>query len=152
MAHTYTALRPSSSTPPRTPRSRPLSRRLARLGGIIALLTASSLTILSLVAYLSPFRGATRPCLPFSLQRLSSSAHTALACPGRIGAKTMVTSSSTGSGTNGGGGGGSQLEGWLRTQRESFLSDLAQGSLKGWTIVMGNEAGGELCSTVLISV
>jgi len=35
-----------------------------------------------------------------------------------------------------------QLEGWLRAQKDAFFGDLSKGSLNGWTVVMGNEAGG----------
>jgi len=39
-------------------------------------------------------------------------------------------------------GGMSRLAGFLVDQRDAFLSDLKAGKGKGWTVVMGNEAGG----------
>ena len=165
MAHTYTSIKTQASNTPKSHsrlRLPALPRRLFRVGGIIVLFTFFSLIILSIVSYLSPLRGATRPCLPFSIQRLSTSAHSALACPERIGTEKMATIGTNDSGgvvggennvngangvTSSGGvdvGNGSRLEGWLRTQRESFFEDIAKGSLKGWTVVTGNEAGGRL--------
>ena len=39
--------------------------------------------------------------------------------------------------------GAGRLAGFLQTQKESFLADLDRQNLKGWTLAMGNEAGGE---------
>ena len=37
-----------------------------------------------------------------------------------------------------------RLAGWLESRKQLFLDDLRKGKLKGWTIAMGNEAGGQL--------
>jgi hypothetical protein len=37
---------------------------------------------------------------------------------------------------------GNKLEGFLLSQKQAFLGDFNAGNLKGWTVVMGNEAGG----------
>lgn len=36
-----------------------------------------------------------------------------------------------------------RLAGFLSSQRDLFLHDLKDGKGKGWTVVMGNQAGGE---------
>lgn len=36
-----------------------------------------------------------------------------------------------------------RLAGFLSSQRDLFLQDLKEGKGKGWTVVMGNQAGGE---------
>lgn len=36
-----------------------------------------------------------------------------------------------------------RLAGFLSSQRDLFLHDLKNGKGKGWTVVMGNQAGGE---------
>ena len=113
--------------------------RLTRLTCLIPLLLLSvSLLTISLLAYLSPTRGYSRPCLPFSFARISSSAHKTLSCEA-LGAMS------------GSGGQGSpdvpksdrRLAGFLATQKEAFMADAKAGNLSGWTIAMGNEAGGE---------
>lgn len=39
---------------------------------------------------------------------------------------------------------GSRLAGFLQSQKELFLGDLESGKGKGWTVAVGNEAGGKL--------
>jgi exopolyphosphatase len=39
--------------------------------------------------------------------------------------------------------GGSRLAGFLQSQKELFFGDLQNGKGKGWTVAVGNEAGGE---------
>lgn len=139
MLHRYKQLNKPSS------RLIPLSKKLIRLSCITLLLTIASLSIVSLIAYLSPLRGATRPCLPFSLSRLSSSAHRKLSC----GATNTLPGLDTMTIANGesanGAAVGNRLGDFLLSQREAFLGDIQGGSLKGWTVVMGNEAGGLSC-------
>lgn len=36
-----------------------------------------------------------------------------------------------------------RLAGFLSSQKDLFLQDLKDGKGKGWTVVMGNQAGGE---------
>jgi exopolyphosphatase len=38
---------------------------------------------------------------------------------------------------------GSRLAGFLQSQKELFFQDLQSGKGKGWTVSVGNEAGGE---------
>jgi hypothetical protein len=38
---------------------------------------------------------------------------------------------------------GSRLAGFLQSQKELFFGDLENGKGKGWTVAMGNEAGGQ---------
>ena len=38
---------------------------------------------------------------------------------------------------------GSRLAGFLQSQKELFFQDLKGGKGKGWTVAIGNEAGGE---------
>jgi len=37
---------------------------------------------------------------------------------------------------------GSRLAGFLQSQKELFFGDLQNGKGKGWTVAVGNEAGG----------
>lgn len=97
----------------------------------------ASLVILSLITYLSPSNGYMRPCLPFSLHRLSSSAHRTLSC------QYQYTTGTTNTNMDESDLAGSRLAGFLQSQKELFYGDLRNGKGKGWTVAMGNEAGGE---------
>lgn len=44
---------------------------------------------------------------------------------------------------------GSRLAGFLQSQKELFFGDLQGGKGKGWTVAMGNEAGGERSKALL---
>lgn len=104
---------------------------------------------MSLLSYLHPLRGATRPCLPFSLSRISSGAHRYLSCGGSAN-MTFAQGQPVNGGTNGVVSNGNRVGDFLLSQKEAFLGDFKLGNLNGWTVVMGNEAGGEFlyCSTL----
>ena len=158
------------TTTPRKPLLRRLIPRLPRLITLVSVTFVLGLTILALITYLSPLRGATRPCLPFSLSGISTSAHRKLSCAaqtpgqdqqagdpgygtkepklgGTLGETTMVegveVETAKQGGADGAAGARPELETWLWTQKKAFLGDYGRGDLKGWTVVMGNEAGGE---------
>lgn len=141
MSHPYQPINKHSHPHPRIP----TTKRLIRLSSLVLGLTIGGFFIVSLIAYLSPLRGATRPCLPFSLHRLSSSAHRTFSCSASqqiIGEGTMAIANGGPDGTLPVGGKGNRLGDFLLSQREAFLGDIKGGNLKGWTVVMGNEAGG----------
>lgn len=91
----------STSTTPRRPRIgiprlRPTCLALSLFFSSVPLI----LLILSLVVYITPGSGHMRPCLPFSLSRISSTAHSKLTCPapllkGFVPPFTATTLSST---------------------------------------------------------
>lgn len=105
-----------------------------------------SLLLLSLVTYFSTSNQYMRPCLPFSIHRISKSAHRTLSCQsvGLAGQsssannKTIMASEPDLM--------GSKLAGFLQSQKELFFEDLEAGKGKGWTVAVGNEAGGESLS------
>jgi hypothetical protein len=117
----------------------------------LVLLLPLSLLLLSVLTYLSPGAEHMRPCLPFSLSRLSQVAHQRLSCEGiAISGTRVYTNSSTitmGDTTEavptGALGPEGRLAGFLQSQKELFLQDLRDGKGKGWTVATGNEAGGE---------
>ena len=85
-----------------------------------------------------------RPCLPFSIHRISTAAHRTLSCQAQVQAQapghknpTMSTS------LNEADLAGSRLAGFLQSQKELFYGDLENGKGKGWTVAVGNEAGGQ---------
>lgn len=81
-----------------------------------------------------------RVCLPFSLHRISSSAHRAWSCQSPYRNLAMSTASGN-QATGSTGSTGSILGDFLVSQRELFLADLQAGKGKGWTVSVGNEAG-----------
>ncbi|ODN73356.1 hypothetical protein L202_07896 [Cryptococcus amylolentus CBS 6039] len=88
---------------------------------------------LSVLGYLTE---SMRICLPFSLSRLSTTAHNNLSCQAiRPFANMSDTKLQTEDVQEG------RLAGFLISQRDLFLQDLREGKGKGWTVVMGNEAG-----------
>jgi exopolyphosphatase len=126
--------------------------------GLILLLPLS-LFVLSISTYLAPGAEHMRPCLPFSLTRLSQAAHQRLSCEGiaisasgsgsgyKAYSNTTKTSSSADTMDNidptaNGGVKEGRLAGFLQSQKELFLQDLRDGKGKGWTVATGNEAGG----------
>ncbi|WVQ74324.1 hypothetical protein IAR50_003923 [Cryptococcus sp. DSM 104548] len=76
-----------------------------------------------------------RLCLPFSLAKLSTTAHNTLSCHARPFASMSHTNIPTPNVREG------RLAGFLISQRDLFLQDLRAGKGTGWTVVMGNEAG-----------
>ncbi|WWD04209.1 hypothetical protein V865_002276 [Kwoniella europaea PYCC6329] len=105
--------------------------------------------IFGLLAYLNE---SMRICLPFSIERISLTAHRKLSCQ-PPSSNYFNTPYSTGTGlkgimaqaeadaVNGNTIQEERLAGFLRSQKETFLDDLKKGNAKGWTVVMGNEAG-----------
>lgn len=86
--------------------------------------------------------GSMRVCLPFSLSRISSGAHARWSCRARTAQYSTVKDvlmSTTGGHAETAGG---RLADFLQSQKEAFLSDLEGGDVKGWTVAVGNEAGG----------
>ncbi|WVF68526.1 hypothetical protein IAT40_003294 [Kwoniella sp. CBS 6097] len=136
--------------------------RLPRNSKLLCLLISLSfipplILILGLLTYLDQ---SMRLCVPFSLQRLSSTAHNSISCqaqalrrpfssttakyqgPGPEGIMAEVQNHAEKvTGANGGEVGEGRLADFLRSQKEAFLGDLKDGRGKGWTVVMGNEAG-----------
>ncbi|WVW86850.1 hypothetical protein I302_108905 [Kwoniella bestiolae CBS 10118] len=105
------------------------------------------LIFVGLLAYLNE---SMRICLPFSIERLSSTAHRKLSCqpPSTFNTRPYSTKlegimlEAEGNQADGvAGGQEGRLAGFLRSQKETFLDDLQKGKGKGWTVVMGNEAG-----------
>lgn len=164
MSSRYTPIPSTEPLQSRRQRSLPSFLHLPRLrSSCICLTTATlilpaSLLFLALLTYLAPGAEHMRPCLPFSLSRLSHSAHQRLSCEGisvyngtrgysNITPKPGNTSNDkTMSGISGDVGDAQQegrLAGFLQSQKELFLQDLRDGKGRGWTVSMGNEAGGE---------
>ncbi|WVQ84751.1 hypothetical protein IAT38_006908 [Cryptococcus sp. DSM 104549] len=124
--------------------------RLPRHSSIFCLLVTLSLLppiilVIALVGYLNE---SMRICLPVSLSKLSTTAHQHLSCqairpskftPGSAGIMSDATVPSGGAETGGVKEG--RLAGFLLSQKDLFLEDLKAGKGKGWTVVMGNEAG-----------
>lgn len=143
MAIQYTQV-PSDPHTTRSTSSKPKGRRLPRFRTIYLLFNLvliTSFLILALITYLSPSNQYMRPCLPFSLNRLSKSAHRTFSCQAStnisISSETMNEADLR----------GSRLAGFLQSQKELFFEDLKSGKGKGWTVSVGNEAGGESPST-----
>lgn len=103
-----------------------------------------SLVLLSLITYISPSNQYMRPCLPFSIHRISQSAHRTLSCQS-LGVAGQSTKTNNGTiMASEADLTGSKLAGFLQSQKELFFGDLEAGKGKGWTVAVGNEAGGEL--------
>jgi len=98
-----------------------------------------SLLLLSLVTYITPSNQYMRPCLPFSIHRISTTAHRTLSCQSLNLGKNNLTMSTS---VNEADFAGSRLAGFLQSQKELFFGDLQNGKGKGWTVAVGNEAGG----------
>ncbi|ORX37670.1 hypothetical protein BD324DRAFT_641818 [Kockovaella imperatae] len=130
--------------------------RIVTLSLLLALLVPVGLLTLSLITFLSS--SYSRPCLPFSLQRISTSGHRLLSCssipaPSRAGFESVETMGEASHILNGAGGesgnvdpasaeaGAGRFAGFLQSQKEAFMDDLRKSNLNGWTIAMGNEAG-----------
>ena len=169
--HRYTPLTPHHRR--YTPRPRTITYSL-----LLIFLIPLALLTLSLITYLTT--SVSRPCLPFSLHRISSTGHRLLSCSAissnsaseilgsesfgemtgdegaGIGTGGLAGGPSNGgaSGSDGLSAGPSRLAGFLQSQKESFMGDLGKRNLKGWTIAMGNEAGGAsppIASTSLLA-
>jgi len=98
-----------------------------------------SLLLLSVVTYITPSNQYMRPCLPFSIHRISTTAHRTLSCQSlNLGKNNSSMSTSV----NEADLAGSRLAGFLQSQKELFFGDLENGKGKGWTVAVGNEAGG----------
>ncbi|WVQ66430.1 uncharacterized protein L199_004611 [Kwoniella botswanensis] len=103
--------------------------------------------LFGVLAYLNE---SMRICLPFSIERISLTAHRKLSCqppssnylnrPYSTGLKGIMAQAEADA-VNGNTIQEGRLAGFLRSQKESFLDDLKKGNAKGWTVVMGNEAG-----------
>jgi len=131
----YTPLTPSH--PHHTPR-RNLPARLACL----ALLSLPlALLILSIIIYLDPSQSMPI-CLPFSLARISTTLHRKISCQSPL----RTASSVAGVNEMSSGHQFGKLGGFLQSQKDLFLADLREGNLRGWTVAMGNEAGGKFTS------
>jgi exopolyphosphatase len=110
---------------------------------LIFLAIPLSLLLISLVTYLSSSNQYMRPCLPFPIHKISTAAHRTLSC--RAINITQSTNTSTGAGKMASEADlmGSKLAGFLQSQKELFFGDLEAGKGKGWTVAVGNEAGGK---------
>lgn len=115
------------------------SRRPRKLKTVLFIFLALSLPLTFLI--LNQRKQSMRICLPFSLSRISSTAHRKLSCQyatARPPAKTVGEMSTNLTIENEG-----RLGGFLAGQRELFLTDVRSGKGRGWNVAMGNEAGGE---------
>ena len=152
----------------RRTRPRPLPLLLCLIGAVVGII----LLLGALLYRPAGVAASRRFCLPFSLERISTSTHNRWSCQGDIrqssnGGTTrpgtysdtgklddtdMSDSDATHSTVAAGAEGGSpskahyahlgRLAGWLQAQKDAFLGDLKTGNGKGWVVVMGNEAGG----------
>jgi len=136
---------PNSASTPRPRRSHParlLPQIITRWRTTVLLILLAgplSLLLLSFITYISPSNQYMRPCLPFSIHRISSAAHRTLSCQSlSLGKNTSAMSTSI----NEADLAGSRLAGFLQSQKELFFGDLENGKGKGWTVAVGNEAGG----------
>ena len=135
----------SDSTPRSRQRSHP-ARRLPQIitrwrATVLLLILAGplSLLLLSIVTYITPSNQYMRPCIPFSIHRISTAAHRTLSCQSlNLGKNNSSMSTSM----NEADLAGSRLAGFLQSQKELFFGDLENGKGKGWTVAVGNEAGG----------
>lgn len=109
---------------------------------IILLSLPLSVFILGTILYLLPENQYMRICVPFSLSKISASAHRKLSCQYSASAGpssgTVLNMSGSQEEVQPG-----RLAGFLQSQKELFLGDLKDGKGKGWTVAMGNEAGGK---------
>ncbi len=133
-------------------RSRPRRNLSLRLACLALLTLPLGLLILSILAYLDPSQ-SMRICLPFSLTRISSTAHQTFSCQystktGISGSESIMSEAAKDGAVTDGEIQVGRLAGFLQSQKDLFLSDLKGGNLKGWIVAMGNEAGGE-CFTPL---
>jgi hypothetical protein len=135
----------TSTSTPRARRSHP-ARRLPQIITrwrttvlLIILAGPLSLLLLSLVTYISPSNQYMRPCLPFSIHRISTAAHRTLSCQSQA---IYKNNSNMATSMNEADLAGSRLAGFLQSQKELFFGDLENGKGKGWTVAVGNEAGG----------
>ena len=148
MAIQYTPVSTDSdSYPPARPRNRSHpAKRLPHLITrwrttclLVILAIPLSLLLLSLITYVSPTNQYMRPCLPFSIHRISTAAHRTLSCQALANSKNRNMTT-----VNEADLAGSRLAGFLQSQKELFFGDLESGKGKGWTVAVGNEAGGRL--------
>lgn len=137
---------PNTNHTPRPRRSYP-ARRLPQIITrwrttclLVILAVPLSLLLLSIITYISPSNQYMRPCLPFSIHRISTAAHRTLSCQ----AQSLGYKNSSMSTVNEADLAGSRLAGFLQSQKELFYGDLENGKGKGWTVAVGNEAGGKL--------
>lgn len=94
-----------------------------------------------------------RVCLPFSLARLSTTAHNTLSCQARPVSSIIMDNATIQSGSDNATVPEGKLAGFLSSQRDLFLQDLKDGKGRGWSVVMGNQAGDldSLASSVAFS-
>lgn len=96
------------------------------------------LLIFSLLAYISPDQ-SMRLCLPVSLDKISPGAHRAISCYRQnqtLATFKMPVNTSQPQAPVG------RLAGFLESQKALFEADYRKGDLTGWTVAVGNEAGG----------
>lgn len=124
----------SPSLPPPT-----ICMRLPRHSSLVCLLAFIAIPPLTfLILFLGYLHSSMRVCLPFSLTRLSTTAHNTFSCQARPVSSIVMNNTAIQSTAAEG-----RLAGFLSSQRDLFLQDLKDGKGKGWTVVMGNQAGGE---------
>lgn len=117
----------------------PPPMRLPRHSSLVCLLAFVTIPPLTFVIlFLGYLHSSMRLCLPFSLTRLSTTAHNTFSCHARPASSVLMDNTATQSTAPEG-----RLAGFLSSQRDLFLHDLKDGKGKGWTVVMGNQAGGE---------
>lgn len=112
--------------------------RLPRHSSLVCLLAFVAIPPLTFVIlFLGYLHSSMRVCVPFSLARLSTAAHNTFSCQARPVSSIVMNNTAIQSTAAEG-----RLAGFLSSQRDLFLQDLKDGKGKGWTVVMGNQAGG----------
>jgi hypothetical protein len=120
---------------------------------VFLFLTSLLLCFSAYTNLVTPEEQSMRVCLPVDLSRLSTTGHRAFSClkssvdidnliNNHDNLTGMTEKTSFASETEGGFVPGKLAE-FLEAQKARFLDDLRRGKRGGWTIAMGNEAGGE---------
>lgn len=151
MRQAYTPL--AQSDTPQQQRPRRVRRIPFRYLVASILFVAIPLTFVLGLAIFNSGGRLMRLCLPINLQRISTKLHKQLSCspvPPSLAANVSSFSSSSTSTSNptmtatvdsttqpG------RVADFILSQKEAFLADAASKNLKGWTVITGNEAGGE---------